>query len=179
LINLSNRFDLTKGVSVTAARRLIDEVCGDQDIPLFTLHDFDVAGFLILGTLQRDTRRYQFSSAVEVVDLGLRLGDIVGLEREPAAATKTNAGTLRDQLAGNGATSAEIGILLDERVELNAMPSDALIAMIERKLKEYGELSPKVGDGGNREGGISWGCLTPPLLHQRSDMPCPTITSSN
>ena len=25
---------------------------------------------------------------------------------------------------------------------------------------------------GNREGGISWGCLTPPLLHQRSDMPC-------
>src|SRR5712691_3761550 len=39
------------------------------------------------------------------------------------------------------------------------------------------ELSPKVGDGGNREGGISWGCLTPPLLHQRSDMPCPTITS--
>ncbi|WP_346732642.1 DUF2285 domain-containing protein [Bradyrhizobium sp. 186] len=41
------------------------------------------------------------------------------------------------------------------------------------------ELSPKVGDGGNREGGISWGCLTPPLLHRRSDMPCPTITSSN
>src|SRR5260221_1272121 len=33
------------------------------------------------------------------------------------------------------------------------------------------ELSPKVGDGGNRKGGISWGCLTPPLLHRRSDMP--------
>jgi hypothetical protein len=42
-----------------------------------------------------------------------------------------------------------------------------------------GELSLKVGDGGNREGGISWGCLTPPLLHQRSDMPCPKITSSS
>ena len=41
------------------------------------------------------------------------------------------------------------------------------------------ELSLKVGDGGNRKGGISWGCLTPPLLHRRSDMPCPTITSSN
>jgi hypothetical protein len=40
------------------------------------------------------------------------------------------------------------------------------------------ELSPEVGDGGNRKGGISWGCLTPPLLHRRSDMPCPTITSS-
>jgi hypothetical protein len=41
------------------------------------------------------------------------------------------------------------------------------------------ELSPKVGDGGNRKGGISWGCLTPPLLHRRSDMPCPKITSSS
>lgn len=41
------------------------------------------------------------------------------------------------------------------------------------------ELSPKLGDGGNREGGISWGCLTPPLLHRRSDMPCPRITLSS
>jgi transposase len=41
------------------------------------------------------------------------------------------------------------------------------------------ELSPEVGDGGNRKGGISWGCLTPPLLHRRSDMPCPKITSSS
>ena len=78
----------TKGVSVTAARQLIDTICGDHELPLFVLHDFDVAGFLILGTLQRDTRRYQFSKALEVIDLGLRLGDIAGLEREPAAATK-------------------------------------------------------------------------------------------
>ena len=28
-----------------------------------------------------------------------------------------------------------------------------------------GELSLKVGDGKNRKGGISWGCLTTPLLH--------------
>jgi hypothetical protein len=41
------------------------------------------------------------------------------------------------------------------------------------------ELSPKVGDGGNREGGISWGCLTPPFLHRRSDMPCLMITLSD
>ena len=43
----------------------------------------------------------------------------------------------------------------------------------------YPELWPEVGDGVNREGGISWGCSTPPLLHRRSDMPCPTIPSSN
>jgi hypothetical protein len=125
-------------VSVTAARRLIDDVCGDYSLPLFVLHDFDVAGFLILGTLQRDTRRYQFSSAIKVIDLGLRLGDISGLEREPAATTRTSIDRLRDQLAENGAAAAEVGILLDERVELNAMASDALIEMIERKLKDYG-----------------------------------------
>jgi hypothetical protein len=141
-VNIANRYDMmivsTKGVSVTAARRLIDDVCGDYGLPLFVLHDFDVAGFLILGTLQRDTRRYQFSSTVEVIDLGFRLADIAGLEREPAAATRTSADILRAQLAENGATAAEVAILLNERVELNAMSSDALVAMIERKLKDYG-----------------------------------------
>jgi Topoisomerase 6 subunit A/Spo11, Toprim domain len=141
-VNLANRYDLmivsTKGVSVTAARLLIDQICGGSDLPLFVLHDFDVAGFMIFGTLQRDTRRYQFLHAVEVIDLGLRIEDIAGLEREPAAATRTTGDTLRDQLAENSATDAEIAILLDERVELNAMTSDALIEMIERKLKDYG-----------------------------------------
>ena len=140
-VNLANRYDLmivsSKGVSVTAARRLIDTVCGDHDLPLFTLHDFDVGGFLILATLQRDTRRYQFSNAFKVVDLGLRLADITGLEREPAAASRMSASILRGQLAENGADAAEIDILLNERVELNALTSDALIAMIETKLKAY------------------------------------------
>jgi hypothetical protein len=141
-VNLANRYDLliisTKGVSVTAARRLIDEVCGNSDLPLFVLHDFDVAGFMIAGTLRRDTRRYQFSNAVDVIDLGLRLDDIGGLEREPAAATRTTKEILRNQLVENGATQAEIDILLDERVELNAMTSDDLVEMIEHKLNEYG-----------------------------------------
>ena len=128
----------SKGVSVTAARRLVDAVCGDHGLPLFALHDFDVAGFLILATLQRDTRRYQFSNTVEAVDLGLRLADIAGLEREPAAATRIRSSLLRDQLAGNGAAAAEIDILLNERVELNALASEALVAMIETKLKAYG-----------------------------------------
>ena len=128
----------SQGVSVTAARRLVDDVCGDSGLPLFVLHDFDVAGFLILGTLQRDTRRYQFSNDLEVVDLGLRLDDIDDLEVEPAAATKIDADLLRGQLRGNGATEDEIAILVDERVELNAMASDAFIAMIEDKLEDHG-----------------------------------------
>jgi hypothetical protein len=141
-VNLADRHDLmiisTKGVSVTAARKLVDEVCGRNDLPLFVLHDFDFDGFKIFGTLHRDTRRYQFSNTIEPIDLGLRLEDIAGLEREPAAATKTGEADLRAQLAENGATPNEIEILLHERVELNAMTSDALIEMIERKLKAHG-----------------------------------------
>src|SRR5262249_3318729 len=141
-VNLANRYDLmiisNKGVSVTAARKLIDEICGGRELPLFVLHDFDFDGFKIFGTLQRDTRRYQFAYAVEVIALGLRLADIAGLEREPAAASKSSKDILRRQLAENGATDAESAILLNERVELNAMTSDALVAMIERKLNEHG-----------------------------------------
>jgi hypothetical protein len=140
-VDLANRYDLmiisTKGVSVTAARQLVDQICTGR-VPLFVLHDFDVAGFMILGTLQRDTRRYQFSGTVNVVDLGLRLEDVEGLEREPAAATKTDPHILRSQLAKNGAAAEEIDFLIDERVELNAMASDDLIEMIERKLKDHG-----------------------------------------
>jgi hypothetical protein len=141
-VNLANRYDLmivsTKGVSVTAARQLIDRICGEHDLPLFVLHDFDVAGFMILGTLHRDTRRYQFGSHIEPIDLGLRLEDIGDLEREPAAATKTSDDIIREQLEQNGATEDEIDILLTDRVELNAMASDDLIEMIERKLKDAG-----------------------------------------
>ena len=39
-----------------AARHLVDRIC-DEDVPLLVLHDFDKAGFTILGTLRNDTRR--------------------------------------------------------------------------------------------------------------------------
>jgi len=140
-VDLANRYDLmiisTKGVSVTAARQLVETICG-PDIPLFALHDFDVAGFMIFGTLSRDTRRYKFSRTVNPISLGLRLDDIDGLEREPAAATKTDESQLRAQLRENGATDEEIAILIDARVELNALTSDALIEMIETKLRAHG-----------------------------------------
>ena len=59
-----------KGESVTAGRQLIDKICGEFALPLFVLHDFDVAGFEISAILQRDTRRFRFRHSVEVLDLG-------------------------------------------------------------------------------------------------------------
>ena len=41
----------TKGMSVTACRMLVEELCGRQGLPLFVLHDFDKSGFSIQQTL--------------------------------------------------------------------------------------------------------------------------------
>jgi hypothetical protein len=140
-VKLAERYDLaimsTKGMSVTASRRLAEELCGPHGIPLLLLHDFDKSGFSIAGTLQRDTRRYTFSRSFEVYDLGLRMEDIAGLETERVmhkASDEAVAANLRE----NGASEEEIRFLLRQRVELNAFTSDQLVAFIERKLAEVG-----------------------------------------
>jgi hypothetical protein len=98
------------------------------------LHDFDKAGFSILNTLVNDTRRYQFAKKVEVIDLGIRLEDTVGLVSEPVDLPESAA----DNLRASGATDAEVEFLLTRRVELNAFASDQFIAWIEAKLKQHG-----------------------------------------
>jgi hypothetical protein len=150
-VRLAERFDLAlmpaKGLSVTAARFLIDKLCGKYRIPLLVLHDFDKAGFSIVGTLRRDTRRYRFINEVEVIDLGLRLEDVQehNLPSERVVYVKSDPAP---NLRKNGATEAEIEFLSSERgwgyraagqrVETNAFTSDALIAWIEGKLKQRG-----------------------------------------
>ena len=60
---IAERFDVaimsTKGMSVRAARQLIDEL-HRYNVPVFALHDCDKAGFSIFGTLGRDSIRYKF-----------------------------------------------------------------------------------------------------------------------
>jgi hypothetical protein len=152
-VDLANRYDLiiisTKGVSVTAARQLIDSICGGRDLPLFVLHDFDVAGFMILGTLHRDTRRYQFGSYIEPVDLGLRLEDINGLGTEPAAATKTRESSPKSPFPKISASkSAKSSNSI--KVYVGMMPSETSSAIpstiskrIRRRSKRPPATSPK------------------------------------
>src|SRR5262249_13034713 len=131
-VNLANRYDLfdmsNKGLSVTAARELIDFICGEYGILAFTLHDFDFDGLKNAATLFRTGRRYTFRNEIKVVNLGLRLADIIEiereqgheLEREPAAPSKMREDERRRLLRDYGATLEEIEFLLKERVELNA-----------------------------------------------------------
>ena len=141
---IEERFDIavmsTKGMSVTAARMLVEELCGKRGLPLFVLHDFDDAGFSIKKTLTESGRRYRFARQINFIDLGLRLDDVVklGLASEPVAIRK-DEDALRERLRINGATEDEIEFLLGgERVELNSMPSDVFVEFVERKLEANG-----------------------------------------
>ena len=62
-VQLRERYDLaimsTKGMSVTAARELVDGY-GQAGIPVFVLHDFDKSGLSIAHTLGTSSRRYTF-----------------------------------------------------------------------------------------------------------------------
>ncbi len=143
-MSLAERRDIaimsSKGMSVTAARMLADGLCGRYGIPLFVLHDFDIAAFSIRHTLTANTRRYKFVNKLEVIDLGLRLADVerLGLESE-AVEIRGDRDRLSQRLVTNGATKTEIDFLLSgRRVELNAMPSDVFMRLIEEKLDEYG-----------------------------------------
>jgi hypothetical protein len=142
---IAARFDLAilscKGMSVTAARELVDQTCARFKVPLYILHDFDVAGFSIASTLHESNRRYQFMTDFMVHDFGLRLDDVerLGLEPERVDLGKTSVAALRARLSRNGATEAEIAFLLNrERVELNAMTSRQFIDFLEGKLTEHG-----------------------------------------
>ncbi len=147
-VELAERYDLaimsTKGMSVTAARHLVDDICSQHDIPLLVLHDFDKAGFSIVGTLKRSTRRYSFNHDIKVVDLGLHLEDTDGLETEDVYIG--SPGAAHANLRKNGATEDEVDFLLHQRVELNAFASDDLIAWIEGKLEEQGVKKVIPGD---------------------------------
>ena len=113
---------------------------------VFVLHDFDVSGFSILGTLGKSSHRYRYQHQIQIVDLGLRLVDVRAeqLQTEPI---RLDENPLKRQnkwqaqaltLARHGATPEEIEFLRTQRSELNMLPGRAFIAFLERKLQQHG-----------------------------------------
>lgn len=140
-VHLAERYDIaimsTKGLSVTASRMLVDRLCARHKIPLLVLHDFDKAGFSIVGTLIRDNRRYSFENEIEVVDLGLRLEDVRAYSLESEQVLMKSDPT--HNLLQNGATAEEVEFLRSgRRVELNAFASADLVHWIASKLEDHG-----------------------------------------
>jgi DNA topoisomerase VI subunit B len=146
---IAQRYDLaimsSKGMGSTSSRWLLERLAAKARI--FVLHDFDKSGFSILGTLSRDTDRYQFEQPPEIIDLGLRLRDIeeYSLESEPVDYRKEDP---TNNLRLNGATEEEIAFLCGEadavghyrhgrRVELNALTSAEFIELLEAGLRRF------------------------------------------
>lgn len=133
---IAERYDLaiasTKGMPVSAACDLMHSL-KDYGCKVYVVRDFDKAGFSIVETLRKGARGSQGSG--EIIDLGLRLEDIEGLEREAVSYGNSDPSY---NLWDNGATEEEIAVLLKERVELNAMTAGRFIEWIEKKLNEHG-----------------------------------------
>jgi DNA topoisomerase VI subunit B len=154
---IAERFDIapmsTKGMSNTAARRLVDEL-SLMGVTIYVLHDFDKSGFSILHTLRTNTRRYQFKSEPKVIDLGLTLADVQGMALQSEPVNCRQRKDPRLDLARCEATPDEQAFLFTgarqrnpstgkyywpgQRVELNAMTSDQFVEWIERRLTEEG-----------------------------------------
>jgi DNA topoisomerase VI subunit A len=77
------RFDVAilggKGQSTEAALVIADKL----NLPLFVLHDFDRWGMSIAANIRDSTWRHRYVNDFPVIDVGLRLHQIAGLESEP------------------------------------------------------------------------------------------------
>jgi DNA topoisomerase VI subunit B len=128
-MQLEQRYDLafmsTKGLSVTAARLLVDQLCAKYNIPLFVLRDFDKSGFVGAGTFQKSNRRYTYENTFRVFDIGLRLEDVHDLiARFPDLGNldtlaenthdRGSAAARRANLEANGAKPEEIAFLVHD-----------------------------------------------------------------
>jgi len=115
---------------------LLDRLAPQIDSVL-VMHDFDVSGFSIFGTLSADGRRYTFENDLPIVDIGLRLADVTALDLQSEPVETTGSWDSRARtLADHGASPDEIDFLQMRRVELNAMTAPQFIAFLERKLAE-------------------------------------------
>jgi hypothetical protein len=119
---LAERYDMaimsSKGMGTTAVRTLVEKLSGK--VVILALHDFDKSGFNIAGTLTRDTRRYAFATAPQVIDLGLRLTDVE--QRNLEAEDVINDGDPTENLEANGATAEEVVFLRGEPVISHGRP---------------------------------------------------------
>jgi hypothetical protein len=147
-VELMERFDLSivagEGYATEAIRTLFERA-EKGSYRLFVLHDADPYGYEIARTLTKETRRMPGYS-VEVVDLGLKLEEALamGLSTEKFIRQKALPAELEltdierkyfeGEYKGRNAKGKQQWEC--ERVELNALAPPALVAFLERKLKE-------------------------------------------
>lgn len=145
-VKLAERFDIAimscKGQSVIAARKLVDQLCHRDGVPLLVLHDFDKYGFEIRHNLTEVSSEaeeagrvaYEFENEIDVIDLGLRLEDVREWKLQPESCRFTG-----DFGWDLDITEEEKEYLREgQRVELNAFTSADFVKFVEGRLRESG-----------------------------------------
>src|SRR2546421_8799375 len=96
-------------MSVSASRLLLDRLVARGVTKVLVLHDFDVSGFSIVGTLGTSSDTYRFRNKVPIIDIGLRLADVNAMKllSEPFA-TNSDWRKVSQTLKRHGATAEEI-----------------------------------------------------------------------
>ncbi len=149
-VHLQERFDIaiasTKGMTVTAFRELVDELVGQNpELRVFTLTDFDTTGVQIAHWVSASGDRYTFENNIEVERIGVTFEQAQDLHEaglsEPGKFT-VDEGRMAMTLGRVGCSPAEINFLAHEklRVELNALTSEELVALVEDALSDLGNL---------------------------------------
>ena len=147
IAGVGERYDVAivgnEGQSVEAELRLADAL----SIPVFVLHDFDRTGLTICENLRAGTWRHRYENEFDVIEIGLRLDQVAGLESEPInEANLKSVGDDRlrecdateDELQFLGPRSGVPGWEHGRRVELNALTTETLVEMVENALTEHG-----------------------------------------
>ncbi len=129
---LSGKWDIAIMSSKGVPNAATCNVGANLGVPVLALHDFDYAGFKIVKTLRRGA---QLSTGIgNLIDIGLRMDDVRGMEAEP----DSPPGDAKRYLQSCGATPEECDFLATQRVELNVMSTEELIAFLEKKFQEHG-----------------------------------------
>ncbi len=156
---IAERYDMAimtgEGFATEAARVLLESASKEQDYQLFVLHDADPSGYSIARTVREETARMP-GYKVEVIDLGLEVEKVVGLEGvhpEEYVTKQPLSKPLLDSLeegsfAHEFFTGEEIEVTDEnskkkkawkrKRIELDSLSAPQVIAYLERALEENG-----------------------------------------
>jgi len=156
--SIAERYDMAimtgEGFATEAARVLLESASKEQDYQLFVIHDADPSGYSIARTVREETERMPGYS-VDVIDLGLKVEEVVGLEgvhpeefvqksqlAKPLLESLEEGSLAREFFVGEEIEVTEDGkrkkAYRRKRIELDSLSAPQVIEYLERALEENG-----------------------------------------
>lgn len=132
----------TRGFSTRASKKLMQYFI-QHGIDVYVLHDCDIFGYMIQDKLASGSNT--FLDPLDVTDIGLKVSDVLELEKTPEIVKSKNK--YNDSLGMLTNSEYDFFIVDDysnryRRVELNSLTNDEFIALVRSKMeRKHFELS--------------------------------------